>query len=1644
MAENNPNIEQFIVSSLNSDSNISLNDISGFYLKNGDITDYTNKENNTFIQNLNSNKLCVTIPDGYEICGHRKIDDAYHILCLGGEIGSGIYLLNEDNCTLNALVSGNCLNFHPDYWVDIRFKRRGNGRYIYFTDNRNPIRYLNIDDCKPKVRTSSCRDCNEEYSQELDCDALKIFQNVSFPGINLDRIEGNIPAGVYQIGITYSDETTPIGEYFIYSEVINFHGIHSNRDDRFGIKISFKDCFDGLQDYYQIVLISHREDRQTSVQIVGTYPTSQQEFYITELDSPRYIPISLEELLNVGRYYQTAEYIATNNEMLILGNAKVRNYFNYQTQANQITSKWVLLKVKAENAHKFKSYQRNEVYPHTIEWIYRDGETTPKTHIPSNVEAQEGWFDILSDEAVGDDVWTDPCNEEQLQHWQVYNTATVTSLFETGDNGYTGSEECYNELCVRHTLTGNPYLKVRVEYVDCCGNDALYVGAAKDFDVCAIESSVDVTVTDEFIPSDLINTSVDGSDCAPGGTSFDGSTCYLFKLSPKFNNVGMTVQWSSCINDEFGQTCDLAYDSMGGLGQDIEFCTCTIGEEPIEEVTVTFDEVTLVIGDPCGTAPVGEIPESACEYTVVAEGNFAYWESSIKYPNNENFENLPYLGEGGPCDAGIRYHKFPDCSLTWTDPEDEERVFNVTHIHNNTFNCKSQEYVYVLGVVFSNITYPVDCNGNPISDIVGYRISVGDRTGNKSILHNGLIHNMRYEENQDCEVVYYPNYPFNDNNPDILIGSKEFVRAELTEPAWGFAGNFVPLTGYSKTAFQYISPDVNLNITDNQGEELYIQAEENGYIQGKFSEEERFHDIVNLDTFSYMVAFTVMLAAVATGVVGGAVYQAIGVYEQIVNLISNLSNGVNYAIRNIQKSNYSRYNLVNVIVGNRRRKIDLSYFMQSTKQEVSNLKVNNYQRENAILLKLHADVNDTEVTERSRVKLGKRPLDEDFLNEPVKTLSDGVCSPVYSDCDQTAYKTASYYVSTVRRLPSQYGFLTDFVTRPISDVVETSDPLVIYETDVLLGGDVYITKHSYIKKFSFFNYFPLDGGFDNPFRLRQEANVGYPKYWMDYNGSNALLGLVTGNPITSTILSFTDIIGGTGLTFNTYHLDTVKSNFFKKNCNDDTEESCNTQPGGNPFLVPGKFYSHYIGVMNYYCESEFIGEYREFNDIPETQYYPVRDLDDIQKYRTILNPEQFLYNPQQLWKGVPSKQVPADPYLECCDKKFDDYSEIAFSLKEDNYSKTDKWLNFRPRNTHRFTLTDGLLRGMDEIDNYNLLFRFDNAAYVTQADDTLITKNNLQVYLGSGSIFENRMKKISSEINGLGGSIDRFSLTNTPYGVFWYDQIRKTPVWYDYKSLIPVTGKQQSWFNEFGDGTVRASYDSFSKNIFFSSDDWNMHIKPEARSEEGIPFISYHTWIPDLFLPSRYGLLSAKNDKIYKHNQPGSYQIFYDETHPFEIGFRVNNKFQTNVLQSIDVYSEWIESLGWGEDIYHLDKFFDKIFIYNNFVSSGMQDLHLRDPKNPQVAFLDVNRNNLVEVSPISHEMFRINGFRNLATGQPLVKWNPNGIDYTSINTTLKANDRDLGLMKGKFFKIHLINTKHTKYKILVQLSNITQDRLTI
>ena len=146
-------------------------------------------------------------------------------------------------------------------------------------------------------------------------------------------------------------------------------------------------------------------------------------------------------------------------------------------------------------------------------------------------------------------------------------------------------------------------------------------------------------------------------------------------------------------------------------------------------------------------------------------GDFAYWESTEKYPCNT-------LVWGDLADQPIRHHKFPDV-LVSPIFETPEIVYSGNSI---VPVMQTANAVYPIGVKINteeitSLIASSNLTQAQKEEIVAYKIVRGDRSTNKSIVAKGILRNVgKYD--REGTSYYYPNYPYNDLADDPFLLTK--------------------------------------------------------------------------------------------------------------------------------------------------------------------------------------------------------------------------------------------------------------------------------------------------------------------------------------------------------------------------------------------------------------------------------------------------------------------------------------------------------------------------------------------------------------------------------------------------------------------------------------------------------------------------------------------------------------------------------------------------------------------------------------------------------------------------------------------------------------------------------------------------------
>jgi hypothetical protein len=257
------------------------------------------------------------------------------------------------------------------------------------------------------------------------------------------------------------------------------------------------------------------------------------------------------------------------------------------------------------------------------------------------------------------------------------------------------------------------------------------------------------------------------------------------------------------------------------------------------------------------TASITATPHQAyvdCQETCWESGEFAYWESSERYPN------IPEIW-GDLCGEPIRFHKFPDNSIT--------------HIHdglNGDRDYKRNNVIYPIGVKVDHTSVRAAIDQAVTDGIItledknrikGYKIVRGNRFGNKSIVAKGLLYDVnQYRRKRggtyfDNDVIYFPNYPYNDTRDNPFV-TDDFRNYDEHNTEKGANLPFI----FSKR-YTFHSPDTSFS-EPFIGSKLKLETIEYGASEGYFTVSKRQAKQKFLSNASYIMAFALGIVAALT------------------------------------------------------------------------------------------------------------------------------------------------------------------------------------------------------------------------------------------------------------------------------------------------------------------------------------------------------------------------------------------------------------------------------------------------------------------------------------------------------------------------------------------------------------------------------------------------------------------------------------------------------------------------------------------------------------------------------------------------------------------------------------------------------------
>jgi hypothetical protein len=1331
-------------------------------------------------QNELGNDLCVTFPKSYLLIGNHFINEKRkHIFFLHNPVSgdSEIGYMDNNDCIYHTLVNAPCLNFNLNHPIHKVVHKITNCTIeIYWTDGLNPRRYLDLNDIPYLLRPNTDL-CNPEYTDQLDCNQIKIQPNFTIPQLSINTVTngGELISGTYQFAIQYSDA---VGNgYTSYYSVTNPTPIMDEQltTVNFNTKVNKSIVVDiadldtsGQFQYYNLAVIK-TINNGTAVDLVGTYFIEQSTDQVTYTggdQSP--IALSINDIFEKYPYYEVAQDLTSVQDILVWDNLTSISRLNYQSIANQITVEWETYRIPATenyadelNATNLRGYLRDEVYAFEIVFLLKNGKQTDGFHIPGRAQNFNEWSQPNIPDTSADFIGEPDSYSGGVgysPYWKIYNTASVTGFVPgySTDPGYKGPwqygqmaywesiEEYPCNVDIWGDLAGKPirhhkFPDVLVSPVNeskifasstsmVMGNDAVFPIGLK-IDKGQISNLIyNSNLTDdeksEIAGFKIIrgNRGTHKSIVAKGilrnVNSYEREEQYYYYPNYPYNEVGPDPDpFLNEVNNAWIDECKPWNVEV------LQFNLPLTGIPTYAEVEYTncnnnkrtkIKYTTLGVHILCSLSrPIPQGP-GPFNRMITRQGSTEVPEPGIKVNVGPSNYNVYRLAVG-TTDIGTGKAGY---RAAWTDPVE---------------GYKEQ---WVSGGIFGGATYKVNC----VLDTEPSNISTGSAAGNQEIT-------FEYEVRvPDCKVQV-PQKPI-DSKPELAY--RQVFNSPETSFGQPFLGNVLKLE----------------NVMFGKGLAHFVEVRSNA--KYKLLTAEAQYDALNSSN---------IIGASGYGFSATAMFT---VYQSYLTIYINGITRRNYAYSYNSIADYN-YNVGignDITVGNvrgiKQRMLDIYRYLIPGVQSVGdtimtpnglkNAPINNYRRESSVYLKT-IDVREDGTTPVAPLPLPSNSPSMIVGGVPIVTeksrLTASECNACAAPAKEQDISVVSYYASLKNIVPNQWGQIYTYTT------VDTGYQSFINSTtsgnDVVFGGDTFISRFAFKTKLPFFIDNRVNAPDDSDIFYDEIGNIAYPKYW---HSARSILRDYSVNSIgtLSSIVSY------------------KAHNFDCPNSQEPGPTSSPSYPAqDNPdrTFYNGYFYLFAYGIPNFYCESSYNTDLRQAFNNREGDFWPhvstsIPDDWVQEDYVSIAFDNTYNYNVTYSKQNKENvfTHLPADWTKDFCFTYYPFRTIYSDSQNIDSDNRVNSWLTYRAVSYFDFPQNYGNLTSLDGIQNKAILARFENKSLLYNTLLTIDTSNPQAAYLGNPSLFRSSPPVDFAETDlGYVGSQNKF-LLKIPQGQVTVDAKR--------------------------------------------------------------------------------------------------------------------------------------------------------------------------------------------------------------------------------------------------------------------------------
>ena len=662
--------------------------------------------NRLLLSNEMSNEECYSFQDGYYLIGKVYMTNNEVAVFLTNGVLSEIGVIK--NCNYTSIFSSACLNFNIEYQIDATYRvKNGCERIIYFTDNYNPVRQINLDklsDYFSQAYIDWLRYPFGPVPEQFDCDKFELISPYEIPCFsNIEVISGGtLLAGSYNFAIQLLDrdfnptnwinvsrpvviyQSDPNASYYgiegssnLESDALGGSSVPTNK----AVQITLSNI-DPSYYYYRIAAIEAVSFSGLITKVVASPPISVgQDVFIYNGDLNGYTEITSEEI-KLGRLdLEYAAHLEQLENRLLIGNTKGKqvNFCEFQQYASKIASKYVVKNVEDNNPlaegnpknpetlNKFMGFMGGEVYAFGIVYVFNDGFESPAYHIPGPPKNYR--WDWNTDTCV-DIVATygATADDEPIMTWNKDMQFIIPATEQASYNANPNPDSKVQQWQIYETaIATNPGVEGHMGFWEC--SNSLY----PELQSCS---------SGDYWGNDFCGNAI-------AGTKIRHHKFPTRTLETHVDNDGGIVLYYNMVVT-------------------IKLLT-TFPATPTVYLDVDYD--------------IGVVPQATFNIAVTA----ADFATSNTYTVNI-FTNQPLDGQGDVSNVVFSN------DMTTTYAADFEWSYSVNFAYQQQYNNST---LNLLGIQFDNVEYPN-------SDIVGHYFVRAERDSfNRTILDAGIGHQMR-------------------------------------------------------------------------------------------------------------------------------------------------------------------------------------------------------------------------------------------------------------------------------------------------------------------------------------------------------------------------------------------------------------------------------------------------------------------------------------------------------------------------------------------------------------------------------------------------------------------------------------------------------------------------------------------------------------------------------------------------------------------------------------------------------------------------------------------------------------------------------------------------------------------------------------